>query len=545
MSTNKKIVDSIIIPTLIGLFSFLLVYGLTPLCVTNDNWIMAGYDEPDIIQHYAGWISYRNSDWSYPIGLAKDMACEDGTYISYTDSIPWVAITFKLFRNLLPYTFQFFGLYTLLCYILQAISSFKIIYFKTQNTVFSTLSTSLFTFSPILMERALRHTALGSQWLILFSILIYLHNKAKYSFSHYIELSILMILAIGIHPYFLPMIGVFFLLCVVDDIFRKNYFCVLFLMFSLIFTYGVGCIIGVLGTKVNASRKGYGFYSMNLNAIINPTSCGAYSWSNILKTRPQILGNYDGFNYLGFGIIFALLLSFVLIILSNNISKLIQACQKNVFLILALILCFLFAISNVITLDDNILVEIELPETIQYLCGIFRASSRLFYPVYYCIFILCILVIWQICSKFSTSKAIIVLGFVLLLQILDLSSPIHEKHVNMSQNSSFISLLDDPNLTNILTSSSDVILEQYDADIRSLAVAASKSKCKLYYSVANSGDYFATYQVADEITEQIKSDGIINGHLIATTDCNVVREYIQYGNIDYYYFEGQYFIKQK
>lgn len=73
----------------------------------------------------------------------------------------------------------------------------------------------------------------------------------------------------------------------------------------------------------------------------------------------------------------------------------------------------------------------------------------------------------------------------------------------MSQNSSFISLLDDPNLTNILTSSSDVILEQ------------------------------------------IKSDGIINGHLIATTDCNVVREYIQYGNIDYYYFEGQYFIKQK
>ena len=34
------------------------------------------------------------------------------------------------------------------------------------------------------------------------------------------------------------------------------------------------------------------------------------------------------------------------------------------------------------------------------------------------------------------------------------------------------------------------------------------------------------------------------GHLIATTDCNVVREYIQYGNIDYYYFEGQYFIKQ-
>lgn len=121
-------------------------------------------------------------------------------------------------------------------------------------------------------------------------------------------------------------------------------------MSTNIFTYGVGCIIGVLGTKVNASRKGYGFYSMNLNAIINPTSCGAYSWSNLLKTRPQILGNYDGFNYLGFGIIFALLLSFVLIILSNNISKLIQACQKNVFLILISNTEILFRHLNLMTL---------------------------------------------------------------------------------------------------------------------------------------------------------------------------------------------------
>lgn len=72
---------------------------------------MAGYDESDIIQHYSGWLAFRNSEWSFPLGLAKDMAIEDGTYISFTDSIPWVAIFFKLFNQFLPETFQYFGLY--------------------------------------------------------------------------------------------------------------------------------------------------------------------------------------------------------------------------------------------------------------------------------------------------------------------------------------------------------------------------------------------------------------------------------------------------
>ena len=119
----------LIIPCLLGGALFIIIYGLTPLNVQNDSWIMAGYDETDIIQHYSGWIAFRNSEWAFPIGLAGDMACEDGTYISYTDSIPWVAIIFKLIRGILPDTFQYFGIYTLLCYILQGVAAFNIIFF--------------------------------------------------------------------------------------------------------------------------------------------------------------------------------------------------------------------------------------------------------------------------------------------------------------------------------------------------------------------------------------------------------------------------------
>ena len=162
-----------IIPLIIGIITFVTIYGFVPLDVSNINWIVAGYDENDIVQHYAGWLAFRNSDWAWPLGLAKDMAAGEGTIISFTDSIPIVAIIFKLFRNVLPRSFQYFGIYTIICYVLQSVASFKIIYYKTKNTFFSSVGTILFSFAPIFMERAFRHTALGSQWLILFSISLY------------------------------------------------------------------------------------------------------------------------------------------------------------------------------------------------------------------------------------------------------------------------------------------------------------------------------------------------------------------------------------
>ena len=291
------------VPIFIGVLTFLIIYGIAPLNPQNDAWIMAGYDGNDIMQHYSGWLAFRDSAWRFPIGLAEDMAVGDGTFISYTDSIPWVAVFFKMFRNFLPETFQYFGIYTLLCYILQAISAFKILFFKTEDRVFSILGTLLFAVSPILMERAFRHTALGSQWLILFSILLYFKHKKKAGKATYFLYTLLGCLAIGIHPYFLPMIFCFSLLCTFKDMSEKRWWSAGVFLIELLVTYLTGCFIGVLGRGINVSRGGFGYYSMNLNAVMNPTSYGGYNWSSFLKVHSQILGNYDGFNYLGGGYI--------------------------------------------------------------------------------------------------------------------------------------------------------------------------------------------------------------------------------------------------
>ena len=542
----RKRIFIFLLPCLIGLLTFIIIYGLTPLNVTNDSWIMAGYDEKDIIQHYSGWIAYRNSDRTFPLGMAMDMAWGDGTCISFTDSIPWVAIAFKLIRRFLPDTFQYFGIYALFCYIMQGIAAFNIIYYKCRNTIYSAIGTTLFTFAPILLERSFRHTALGSQWLILFAILIFLVHRDTPHKIHYLGYLALLVLAVGIHPYFLPPIAVFFLASVIYDVTRKQFMAPVFFIASLFITYFSGCLIGVLGTNTNVSRDGYGYYSMNLNALINPTSCGDYVWSSFQKVYPQILGNYDGFNYLGAGIIVGLFLLFIFTLAYGNKKNIWQFIKRNFILLLFLLCCFLFAISNVVTLNDKILLDIPLPQWMEKLCGIFRASSRIFYPVYYCIFICIVYGIWQFSvSRLSKTKAYFILGLIMAIQLFDIHSCIIEKHQMMNKNASYTSLLDDQVLNDILQNNQYLILDNYSGDSRSLAVVALKNHMKLYYSTANSGAYWSAYNNSIEIASTAKETGEIKSYVIVTSDAATAGSYLKHGNIECYRSNENYYLFQR
>ncbi|MBQ1547653.1 MAG: hypothetical protein IIZ61_04600, partial [Lachnospiraceae bacterium] len=108
---NKKL----LIYALIFLFSLILfsgVYGIGMLNPTNADYVYSTWDTE---QHYFGWVAYRNSDWHFPLGLHDGLTYPDLTSVIFTDSIPLFAILGKLLSPLLPETFQYFGIYALLC----------------------------------------------------------------------------------------------------------------------------------------------------------------------------------------------------------------------------------------------------------------------------------------------------------------------------------------------------------------------------------------------------------------------------------------------
>ena len=296
-----------------GMMVFFLLYGTSTLHPTYDAWILNGYDEWDIQQHYAGWVLFRNSHWAFPLGLADTIAAPDGTVISFTDSIPWVSIFFKALRGGLPSTFQWFGWYTLFCFAMQGAAGALLCARGQAKTgvgalVFSTLGGLLFVMLPTLWERAFRHTALASQWLFLLALYAFLEYRqnlhsgtAKFPWA----MPVLAFLAVGIHPYFLPLVMMCALLAAVELGRQKKAWGRAALQFAASLAAAVvgGVLCGAIGSGTGASRSGYGDYSMNLNALINPTSRGGYTWSRLYQVMPQQPGQYDGFNYLGLGVL--------------------------------------------------------------------------------------------------------------------------------------------------------------------------------------------------------------------------------------------------
>lgn len=400
----------------IGAGAFLCLYGISVLDPTNDNWILTGWAEWDIQQRYAGWINFRNSPWQFPLASAAKLGypTPKGLNIVFTDSMPLISIFFKSISALLPATFQYEGIYSLCIFMLQGVSAMLLLRRFSLDRIYSSLGTVLFVFSPILLERNFRHTSLASHYLILFAMYLYFCYRKS---GHYPwQMLILSAFSVGITPYFLPMVMIFVLLLAIENAISKKKW-----MTSLIFfaaNIAIALItavsLGAVGGGYASARDGYGFYSMNLNAFFNPVSCGFGNWSKVFAIRPQLYGQYDGFNYLGLGvlILFFWVLSVAGVLSLCRREGIEKFLARNLWLLGGSALLTAFAVSTVVCFDAKELMHIPLPSWLFNLCAIFRASSRLFYPVYYLIILSSIVGLHALVKWFTDKGGTNVVRFV-------------------------------------------------------------------------------------------------------------------------------------
>lgn len=501
---NRKKLLAFSAGILVGACVFILLYGTAVLDVTWDSWILNFYDESDIQQHYAGWLLFRNSHWGFPLGLADTIAAPDGTIISYTDSIPWVSIFFKAIRAFLPPTFQWFGWYIFVCFCLQggvgALLTCRRIWGGTYGEIlsFSLRGAALFSCLPTLWERAFRHTALASQFLFLTALYVYLECRGKYQAGQKAfpwQFAVLAFLSVGIHPYFLPLVCICSLGTLIDEVryLKKIPAAVGQFVLTICAALGGGILCGAISPRVSPSRGGYGYYSMNLNAPYTPLSCGMYRWSQFLPKRTHVLGQYDGFNYLGLGILAltALSLAYAAVRAFQKDGRLKTWWRRNGVLFGICVFLTLFAVSNKIYWDDKGF-EIPLPNALLDLCGIFRASSRMFYLVGACILLFGIYSVMDFCAEHGKTRsfAASVLTVILLVQVMDLSSVIVEKRLKTEPFVEIVPTVATDIQTQFLGGDhTQLLITSAEGDLRRLAVLAGKQGLTTNISIANSGDY--------------------------------------------------------
>ena len=83
-----------------------LCYGFQTLNPYNIDWLMSALH--DWGTHYLGWHFFKNEPWQFPLGNISNYFAPLGTNVGFTDSIPLLAIFFKLFSAILPENFQYF-----------------------------------------------------------------------------------------------------------------------------------------------------------------------------------------------------------------------------------------------------------------------------------------------------------------------------------------------------------------------------------------------------------------------------------------------------
>lgn len=368
---------------LLGILAFLLVFGVTPLDVTNDAFCRGGYIEKDIQQHYAGWLFYRNSAAGWPLCVASGINAPNGLSVAYTDSIPLFAVFFKLLDPLLPETFQYFGWFTLLCFALQGGFGALLLGLFSKGLTLPLLGDVLLVTSPVLWERVFRHTSLGAQFFVLGALYYYFKLRRQGRFAGR-GLFALNVLAIIIHPYYLPMTFAITLALLLEYAFAKHQFAApaLYLGANLAATIAAGWICGLFyGTAGGGSEALYGYFGLNLNALWNPVGVGGVLYSRLLPAQNQVGGNYDAFAYLGLGVLVALV--------AGSVAAWVGGARPWGWLRRHWALCAVcavltaFAISHVVTANGAILVQLPLPGRLISLFSIFRSSGRMLWPVYY------------------------------------------------------------------------------------------------------------------------------------------------------------------
>lgn len=439
--TGADIRRAFLIGGLAGILVFVACYGVSILNVTNDAWLLSG---EDITQHYVGWKFYRVSEWTFPIGQIQGILYPQTSCIIYSDSLPILAIFFKILSPVLPETFQYFGIAGLISFFLVGAFTGLIARRGCESLCFCFLAGGLTCFMPCLLYRMFIHTALAGQWIILAAIAIWVYRPFFTARRRRIFIwTLLLVVGSLNHIYYIPMVLLFFFGFALQDLIAGEDWIgdLITAAVSIGADLLVLYVVGAFSANTAMEDTGLGVYSANLNSLINPLN-----HSRFLKFLPCADGQLEGFGYLGLGFliltVIALLLGIYTAIRRAHRTGILEerpvekgrslrtdgekaegiSCRRQraaawISLSAVFILGALLALSPVVRLGKTELVTIPYPDFILSLLSIFRTSGRFIWCICYLIAVLVILSIGRIVKK---QWAVPLLAGVLVLQAVDI-----------------------------------------------------------------------------------------------------------------------------
>lgn len=416
---NKNVLYGAIILAAVCLY--VMIYGVYILNPLYTDWLMQG---GDITQHYLGWKAYRASEWMFPIGNTENLAYPYDTSIIFTDSIPLFAVFFKAISKLLPKEFQYFGLWGIICFILQGIFSARVIGRFTDNKLNIFLLSVLFMLSPVMIYRMYYHTALAGQWILLIAIenLFSCQLEKKRTWFNWLWIGAL---TVWIHTYFTLMCGIILCgYCIIDWLSSRKLGNSLKMLASYVSAAAFSAWIlgGFSSIWGKWDAFGLGVYSMNVNALFNPQG-----WSRIYKDLTMCgSGQSEGFAYLGAGVIFLLFTAGLCLCADIRVKEIIFHNRIRIAALFSVCsIAFLVAASPSITFGEMQVIKLHVPQFVLDIWSVFRATGRVGWIIVYIVMFCSAIVLLKAWDKRMVA---ITVALCIMIQVWDIHDVIQEKN---------------------------------------------------------------------------------------------------------------------
>ncbi len=399
------------------------LYALTFIDISYIKGIGPYWTEPygDRITNLIGLEYFINDNWRNPLFYVKNLSIPEGANIIFTDSIPILALISKIFYKISGYSFNYFGIYVFLCFPLIAFFAARSSA-ELNLTKFIPFIVILCVVNPALLIRV-GHASLMGHFLIIWAIYIYIMlYKYPNKKTIYLQLIILPALTLLIQSYFIIMVLPFTISILLQNfkdkrILFKNLFTIFIFKFSIIFF--IAYFIGLIGGDVPSSRAwGFGYYSMNaLSPFIPPKEnlpnflINLIKWDGNNYSWDETGGQYEGYNYLGGGLLFLLIINLIF-----STKYIHYYAGRHSYLFASLVCLVILSLSNIVYIG-NFKISLDfLFDFFKIITDHFRTSGRLFWPVYY---VLVLFFILLIARRFSFSKSLIIISIATSIQLMD------------------------------------------------------------------------------------------------------------------------------
>lgn len=409
-----------------GLVTASVVFPLTfnPRIINplNYGWLWSG---GDISSSFSGWNYFRHTPFfQWPLSDNPLYGGNIAQSVMFTDTPPLFAIPFKLLGLLTDEVFQFTGFQI-------ALSLFLLIYFSQKILELFNFDTKTKIFGSILISQApfflfrnqFEHYSLNLMWVAIASLYLYLNERtnsqpAKSSVRWWL----LVFIALTWMPYLTIYVFIFLIPWLLEKLknqdtrqSRLEFLINQTKYFFFVLILGL-TIDGYWGHVGRSGADGFGYYNANLLSFINSNSGGTQNWSRIIPGFESASeGQYEGFAYLGSGIIILFLLNFSL---KTRISIKLFLQNSKKYKALTISCCFfiLWATAGNFTFGDKTIVQITVPEMVVRYISVFRSTGRFMIPIAFLLTFFAIIITFR---NFGNKYAAILFVGTILLTAFD------------------------------------------------------------------------------------------------------------------------------